>query len=219
MKMPRFIRRAVGAVFVPFAALTVVMSFASPAVAHEERKVGSHIFVVGFGIEPAFAGTVNSLELFVNEAKGGDPVVEKVELQVEISFGDQTVTYEMEPSFIVGVFGEPGHYEAHFLPTRAGTYSVHFTGNIHGEEVDEVFTSGPDTYGPMEDPASVAFPVQDPSNAELNDLLTREVTRLSDDVDSANLIAYIAIAVGAIALLGGLLMRRPRKAGSMGPGA
>ena len=196
----RNLARAVVAV----AALATVPMFASPALAHEEREVGEHTFVVGWYDEPAFANAKNGPEVTITEANG-DPVVEEVELQVEIGFEGETMTADLEPAFVVGVFGEPGNYTADIYPTRAGTYTFHITGAIHGEEVDETFTSGPDTFGDIEDPAEVAFPVQDPSVAELSDqveqLSSGEGAVSEDDVSSAKTLAYVGIAVGALGLI------------------
>jgi len=55
------------------AALTLagllVPLLASPAAAHEQRTVGKYSMVVGFGTEPAFAGTPNSVQLILADAK------------------------------------------------------------------------------------------------------------------------------------------------------
>lgn len=172
--------------------------------AHETRSIGDIVAVVGFGTEPSFVGQVNSALISLSDERNGEPIVEGVDLQVEIGFGEERLALEMEPSFVVGVFGEAGTYEAFFLPTRAGTYEFHFTGTIGDIEFDETFTSGPDTFGPMEDPAAISFPARDPSSAELAGLVDRELARQADDVKSARLIAFIGLGVGAVALLAAL---------------
>ena len=59
-------------------------------------------------------------------------------LKVEVSFGDQTQEFPIEPFFDEEEgFGIPGDYRAWLIPTRAGTYSFHFTGTIDGEDVDD----------------------------------------------------------------------------------
>ena len=191
---------------------------ASPALAHESREVGPFTMTVGFGIEPAYAGIPNSAQLSLS--RGDEPVVELGgELQVEIAFGEETLALDMSPSFVPGVFGEPGTYEADFVPTRPGEYVFHFTGTIQGEDIDEVFTSGEDTFGPMEDPGELAFPVRDPSLGELAERIDREIPRIAgavedraaaleaeneelrDDAASARTLALAGLFVGAVGLL------------------
>jgi hypothetical protein len=168
-------------------ALALTAASASTALAHEGRPGGDGdlFMVVGFGTEPAYAGQPNSVQLILEH--DGEPVVDLGgTVDVEVSFGDETMTMEMEPNFAVGVFGEPGDYRAWFIPTRAGEYTFHFTGTIEGEEIDETFISGPDTFGPMEDPAEIQFPVQDPSNGELAERVEQESQRTADAQSSAD---------------------------------
>lgn len=187
---------------------------ASPASAHESREVGDHTFVVGWYDEPAFANSKNGPEVTITH-QGKDPVVEGVELEVEIGFEGETVTLPLEPAFLVGVYGDPGNYNADIYPTRPGTYTFHITGSIEGEPVDETFTSGPDTFGDIEDPNEVAFPVKDPSIAELADEVDQvaAVVPAETDDSSANTIGYIGIAVGAVGLIVAIAaLRRKRTA-------
>jgi hypothetical protein len=141
--------------------------------------------VVGFGTEPAYAGQPNSVQLILEH--DGEPVVDLGNtLDVEVSFGEETIALELEPNFAVGEFGEPGDYRAWFIPTRTGEYTFHFTGTIDGEDVDETFVSGPDTFGPLQDPAEIQFPVQDPSNGELAERVEQESQRTADAQSTAD---------------------------------
>jgi hypothetical protein len=211
------------------AVVAVLVVSAAPALAHEERDVGKYSFAVGFGQEPAYAGIPNSAQLLLFDASG-TPVTElKDELNVDVGFGDQTATYPVEPYFEVGEFGTPGDYRAWFIPTRAGRYSFHFIGSVNGQKVDETFTSGPKTFDDVEDPTSVEFPVQDPTVGELADRIAREVPRLdtaiddarsavataSDDASSASTLAVIALVVGALGIVIGVvaLVRGRRSVG------
>jgi hypothetical protein len=187
---------------------------ARPALAHEARKVGNIDLEVGWGTEPAYAGTENSVQLLLGH--GGQPVTDLGDsLKVEVSFGDQTQEFPIEPFFDTAEgLGTPGDYRAWLIPTRAGSYSFHFTGTIEGQNVDETFTSGPKTFADVDDPQSVQFPVQDPSTGELAARIAREVPRINDSIDAANASAHnasddassaktfaiIGIAVGAIGL-------------------
>lgn len=130
------------------------------------------------------------------------------------------MTLEMRPRFVVGVFGEPGDYRATFMPTRPGTYTFHFTGAIDGTEIEESFTSGPDTFNDVDDPAEISFPVQDPSTAELSERIERDTARMEEalqagegDADTAQTLGLIGIILGAAGLvtagtLGGLALRK-----------
>jgi hypothetical protein len=198
--------------------LTMLVLLAGPAAAHEVRQVGGFDLVVGFGQEPAYAGQPNSVQLLLSE--GGNPVTDLGDsLSVSVGFGDRSKNVSVEPFFEVGEFGTPGDYRAWFIPTRAGQYSFHFTGTIRGAKIDETFTSGPTTFGDVENPTDAEFPVQDPTNGELADRIDREIPRLEasitdvktsvdrsigsavDDVSSAKTLALVGVALGALGLI------------------
>ena len=108
------------------------------ALAHEEREVGDHTFVVGFIDEPVFTGQKSGLEFFVS--RGEEPVEGLEEtLQAEVTFGSETRDLEISPRF-----GEPGAYESVFFPTAAGPYTFRISGEVEGSAIDESFTSSAD---------------------------------------------------------------------------
>jgi hypothetical protein len=194
------------------AALAVAMLLlGAPALAHEGRKLGDLEMEVGWGTEPAYAGDVNSVQILL--VHDGEPVVDLGDtLDVEVTFGDQTQKFPLEPFFEEGEFGTPGDYRAWLIPTTSGQYSFHFTGTIDKEDVDEIFTSGPKTFADVENPQSVQFPVQQPSTGELAERIDRVEPRLAnaigaaqadvqttaDDASSARTIGLIGLLVGAI---------------------
>jgi hypothetical protein len=202
------------------ACITVaVMAFAgaTPALAHEEREVGQFHLAVGFGEEPAYAGQENSVQLILNDAQE-NPVTDLGDtLMVEVGYQDQTLpAMTMEPNFEVGEFGTPGDYRAFFFPTRPGSYSFHFTGSIKGQQIDETWTSGPQTFSDVQDSSGVEFPVKDPTTGELATRLDREVQRVTtsaqaevaaakDQADSAHTLALIGIIVGGVGLVVGVI--------------
>jgi len=210
-----------------FVALAAIPLAAAPAAAHGHIVVGDYSLTIGWWSEPAFANIPNGPEVTVVHQETEEPVVKDVDLQVDLTFGEETATYPLEPAFVVGVFGDPGSYNADLVPTRPGTYEFRIYGTIEGEEVDETMVSGPDTFSDINDPAELAFPIADPSNAELGDRLEQESGRLADavaaaeddaaaardDASGARTLAFVAIAIGAVALFAGIAMGR-RKAGA-----
>ena len=162
----------------------MILLAAAPALAHGEAGEGDLVLTIGFADEPAYAGLPNAAQLHVEH--DGEPVndLKPGDIQVEVTFGDETSEpMDMEPWFFFEggelVFGEPGEYRADFVPSQPGKYTFHFTGTIDGEEVDEEMTSGPDTFSVVEDvTAAVSFPAVDaPSNEELATRVDEEVRR------------------------------------------
>ena len=164
---------------------------AGAALAHETREVGEHTFVVGFLDEPVYAGQKSGLDLRIS---AGETPVEGAEetLEAEVIFGDQTRALEISPAF-----GEPGAYRSVFFPTAAGSYSFRIFGEIDGTTIDETFTSGPDTFGDVQDTAGGQFPVVFPATADL--------VRDAEAGAGAATMATLAIGLGAAGLLAGLV--------------
>lgn len=134
--------------------------------AHETRVIadGQYEIVIGFQNEPVFAGDKSGLEFWVAdisaatpEADGegeGVPVEGLAEtLQAEVIFEDQIMELPLSPTW-----GEPGSYGSVFFPVEPGTYSFRVYGTIGDVEIDETFTSGPQTFGDVADPAPLRFP-------------------------------------------------------------
>ncbi len=190
---------------------------AAPASAHEERKVGRYAVAVGFGDEPAYAGTKNSVQILIRDVND-KPVVDLGDtLKVDVSQGTddtQKLSMTMEPDFEVGEFGTPGDYRAFFIPTAPGVYTFHFTGSIKGQRVDQKFTSSPTTFDEVKDPAEVEFPSKDPTTGQLSARVDRETQRLTqavaasdqrakqadDAAGTARLIAIVGVVVGVLGL-------------------
>jgi len=206
--------RSMRAMFAASLSGALMLLGAAPALAHEGRKLGDLEMEVGWGTEPAYSGEVNSVQILL--VHDGKPVVDLGDtLDVEVTFGDQTQSFPLEPFFEEGEFGTPGDYRAWLFPTTPGQYSFHFTGTIDGEDIDETFTSGPSTFADVENPQSVEFPVQQPSTGELAERIDRVEPRLAsaigdvqtdvqataDDASSAKTIGLIGLVVGAIGLI------------------
>jgi hypothetical protein len=140
-----------------------VMAFVlAPALvgAHEVRDVadGQYRMVVGFLNEPVSVGDKSGLDLRVTEPGGaGTPAAEGEEefvpvegletsLQAEVFYGDQMMALTIEPRF-----RDPGAYASYFYPNAAGDYSFRIFGTIEGVAIDETFSTGPDTFGAVEE--------------------------------------------------------------------
>ena len=199
---------------------------AAPASAHEARRIGRYNVEVGFGDEPVYAGEKNSVQLLLHDAND-KPVTDLGDtLKVDVSTGDDDtpkLSLSMEPNFEAGGEGTPGDYRAWFIPTAPGPYTFHFTGNIKGQKVDEKFSSSPTTFDEVQDPAQVEFPEKDPTGAQLNARLDREVPRLNtalaasqsrankaeDAAGQARIIAIVGVVVGVLGLAAaGFAMRK-----------
>lgn len=203
-------------VVVTLAAAVVDMS-AFPAAAHVRRQVGKIVFEVGWVTEPAFAGLPNSIFLLLSDNRGR-PITDLGDtLQVEVVFGDQRKTLQVQPLADGDDPGAPGTYGAELTPTRAGVYSFRFFGRVVNATVNQTFTSGGTTFDSVRELAETAFPVQDPSIAQLADKLDRDAERLDariDDLEGAvKSLTYALIGVGALLVLMALaatIRRKPK---------
>jgi hypothetical protein len=191
---------------------TVALIIGAPAAsAHAQRQVGPIHMEIGFGTEPAYVGQPNSVQIILTEH--GKPVVDLGgSLKVQVSFGGQPTDLPLEANFEVGGDGTPGDYRAWFIPSQPGPYTFHFTGKVHGTNIDESLTSGPKTFDEVQDPAEAAFPaVTAPTTQELADRIQQDATRLSDATaaadsaksaaDSAKTVAIIGVVVGLIGIV------------------
>jgi len=207
---------------------------AAPASAHAEKKAGKYSFVVGFGNEPAYAGQPNSLQVIIS--RDGKPAVDLAGqldgLLAHAYYGNKAdpkldkIDLPLEPHFGDG-WGTPGDYRSFFVPTQAGTYTVHLHGKLGAQKINLVIPSGPNTFGNVNDPAKTAFPaIKDPSTGQLAQRLDREATRLTatvqaatvaqraaeDAAGQARLLAIVGLLVGAIGLVvGALALARARR--------
>jgi hypothetical protein len=172
-------------------AVLATLALALPVAAHEQRTVEGYDFVVGFIGEPVFVGQKSGLEFSVTQ--NGEPVEGLEEtLQAEVTKGDATRDLPLGPRF-----GQPGWYQSYFFPTEEGAYTFRIFGTIDGSEIDESFTSGPETFSEVEAATSGQFPVQFPATADL-------VSRAQRGSDAAGLVP-VALGLGGAGLLAGLL--------------
>jgi hypothetical protein len=190
---------------------------AGAAQAHESREVGDLTLVVGWANEPAFAGFGNEVQVAVTETRGERPV-EDGELEAEVVFGEggASTRVTLDPSF-----STPNKYLGYIIPTRPGTYTFNVSGMVGGETIEETFTSGPDTFNDVQNPADAEFPEQDPTRGELAEALDRLSGRIEElsagsaeepEDEGTDLSLWIGIGAGVIALLALILAIRRRTA-------
>lgn len=191
--------------------VAMLVSALAPALAgaHERKDVGPYRLVIGWGDEPAFSGLKNAVEVDVADLQG-QPVAEGATLSVDVAFGDQHMPLPLRP-----VRAVPGKYRAVLLPTRAGTYAFHITGNVKEQAVDVTSTCSSTTFACIADLATIQFPAKDPSAGELAERMTRELTRAGTAAATAGAIRTISIAALAIAVVCFVVVvRLLRRAGS-----
>jgi hypothetical protein len=199
-------------------AAAVLFLPAVPASAHEHRDVGELSMVVGWAGEPTYAGFLNEAQLTLNRhGRGGEeegPPVEDAEIQVEVLFGGEDAEEATGPLPMEPAFDSPGEYLAPIIPSRPGTYTFHFTGEAAGQDIDEMFTSGEDTFSEVAVPADISFPAQDPTAGDLaralseaqsdNRELMATVEEAESEAASARTMAIVGIAAGVLGLIVGL---------------
>ena len=197
------------------AALAVIGATAGPAAAHERRPVGKIVFEVGWETEPVFAGLPNHIFISISDVRGR-PVTDLGDtLQVEVSFGDQKKTLQVEPLMNGDEPGAPGTYGAELTPTRSGVYSFRFFGRVKTVTVNQTFTSSGTTFDSVRELAETEFPIPDPSNAQLNEKIDRHARRVDARIDdlekTIKALTYALIGVGALLVLLALLAGFRRK--------
>jgi hypothetical protein len=154
---------------------TLLLAAPLSASAHEVRQIadGKYQIVVGFMDEPVYAGDKSGLEFFVtdlsapatpaaaassdgdeDEVAAGAPVdgLEKT-LKAEVIFEDQTMELPLEARY-----NTPGAYQSVFYPEKPGDYTFRIYGKIGDTDIDESFTSSPEGFDAVKDPAPLQFP-------------------------------------------------------------
>jgi hypothetical protein len=102
------------------------------AFAHEEVDSGNYHYEIGWLNEPVVPGERNGLDLFVAPKDKPDQGLGDIgTLKFTVVYAGATQDFDITP-----VEGDPGHYAAVFVPTRAGKYTFHLTGTINNDPVD-----------------------------------------------------------------------------------
>ncbi len=168
------------------------------AAAHDTKKAGAVSLTIGWGDEPAFSGSRNSIDVDVADAKGTPVSDPGVSLTVEISFGDERVSLPLAPAA-----DRPGRYRAWLVPTRPGTYALRVTGTIRGQAIDVTSTCSDETFECVADVSGVQVPAKDPSAGQLAEGVSRALPRAERAMEaaaSARTVGFAAMGVAALAL-------------------
>jgi hypothetical protein len=169
--------------------MMLLLPLAVPVFGHEKRAAGPVHLIIGWGTEPAFSGSRNSIDVDVVDS-AGKPVADASEpLSVQVTFGDQSVTLPLLPAG-----DRPGRYRAWLIPTRAGMYTFHISGKLKGQSIAITSTCSPKTFDCVVDASDMQFPAKDPSTAELADRVSRSVPRAERAIDAATRAWWMAVA-------------------------
>jgi len=192
------------------AAALLALALPGTALAHERRTIanGKYDVVVGWSVEPAYAGQMNGATIRIMNAGTSTPVTgADKSLKIAILQGASTESFALTP-----VFGQDGLYIANLMPTRVGDYRFVFTGTINGDAVNETFDSADGKFDGVQSAASVQFPVQlgDPAQ------LAAAIQAAQSDAQSARTLAIVGIIVGVLGVLVGVgaWLLRPRLTGT-----
>jgi hypothetical protein len=169
--------------------MMLMLALAIPVFGHEKKAAGPVHLIIGWGTEPAFSGSRNSVDVDVVDS-AGKPVVDAIEeLSVQVTFGDQSVTLPLLPAG-----DRPGRYRAWLVPTRAGTYTFLISGKVKGQSIEISSTCSTKTFDCVADASDMQFPAKDPSTAELADRLSRSLPRAEGAIEAATRAWWMAVA-------------------------
>lgn len=195
--------RVVSAMSVVTIVIASLLLTSGTAYAHERRMVGPYQFIVGWLNEPAYVGQLNSLDLRITDTRSNKPVtgLEKT-FKADVSAGG-LAPYALT---VAARFGTDGAYNGWVMPTVVGAYTFHITGQIETQNVDEKFQSGPNTFGDIQDTATLQYPTKVP----VADDLGKKLDAIQSGVDQTRLIAIAGILLGVIALGASVMAGRRR---------
>jgi hypothetical protein len=183
------------------AAALVFGAMPGTVLAHERRVVaGKYQFVVGFLQEPAVQGQLNGVDLRVTNIETNQPVtgLEKT-LKVRVrAGGGPEKEFALEPRFNM-----PGVYAAYFIPSRPGGYVFTFVGTIDGQQINEVFQSGPGRFSDVSPTDELAFPpvaALDP--AQIDQTISALSRRVADLEGASGRLTALAAAGAVLGLVG-----------------
>jgi hypothetical protein len=190
-------------------------------------------FVVGWLVEPTYAGEINAVDFWAHYINGTCPQGTvstscpvyglDQNLRVAVTTGGQSQTLSFSPNLSNDVpplfYGE---YTANIDPTVPGTYSFRIFGNAGPTKVNETFTCGPTTFGCVDPAAEIQFPQPISSGSDLQTALTNAQSQISNlqsqatlmqgNIQTAYIVAVVGVSIGAIGMaVAAVAMARGRK--------
>jgi hypothetical protein len=188
--------------------LLVFMLVPGTALAHERRTIanGKYDVVVGWNVEPPYAGQMNQATIRIMNAGTTTPVTgADKSLKLAIRQGASTQAFPLKAAF-----GQNGFYTADIMPTRVGDYQWIFTGDVNGDSVNETFDTADGKFDAVQEASAVQFPVSlgDPAQN------VASVQAAQADAQSARTLALVGIVLGVLGILVGVgaWFVRPRSA-------
>ena len=204
----------------------IILASAPSAWAHTHRVLtidGREVeFVVGWVIEPPYAGEVNAVDFWAHYVNATCPQGTvstscpmyglDQSLRVEVTTGGQSQVVSFSPSLSNDVpplfYGE---YTANLEPTVPGSYSFRIFGNVGETSVNETFTCGPTTFECVDPASEIQFPQPITSGSDLQTALSNaqsqildlqsQVTQIQSSLQTAYAVAFVGVAVGALSIL------------------
>ena len=164
---------------------------APPVAAHTHVRQGEYELTVGWRVEPAIVGSLNGLDLGIQDHLANGTVV-----RVEGVESNLTATLKTGPATDLKALApqddRPGWYTFDLIPTVAGAYSVHLVGTLNTTAVNVTVDL---------DPVAQASdyqwpPVTEPSATDLQNSIAQLQTLLTVLVA----VAVLAVLLGAAAL-------------------
>lgn len=199
--MHRYLRAAAAAALV----VASLFSYSNAAEAHETRMLGKYRLVVGFLLEPPFAGaTGNGVDVRITDTS---VTPAKAVEGVEKTLTADVISGGLAPLSVMLAtrFGQPGAYAGYFVPTKEGTYIFRLKGKIETLDVDEKFESGPGRFNDVQSTTAMEYPVKVLSGIQLGDRLAA----VQAAVDQTRVLSLVGVVLGIVAL-GGLFLTRRR---------
>jgi len=208
----------------------ILLASVPSAWAHTHRVLtidGQQVeFVVGWVVEPAYAGEINAVDFWAHYINGTCPQGTvstscpvyglDQSLRVAVTLGEQSQTLSFSPNLSNDVpplfYGE---YTASIEPTVPGTVSFRIFGNIGGTAVNETFVCGPTTYECVDPATEIQFPQQNASGSDLQTALSNaqsqianlqsQVLQMQSTIQTAYTVAVVGVAVGIVGIAAGAL--------------
>ena len=113
--------------------LTATLSSSSirPAYAHTATKAGDISMEIGWGTEPPLLGQLNTITVQVNKISDGKPVANAfANAKVTVIKGGDSKDLDVLPGEASGL------YAGQIIPTQLGQITIHITGTIAGQKID-----------------------------------------------------------------------------------